>query len=166
MNRNFLCLPEAIGTTRNDDREEDAIMSYIKRSGQSTVRDLTKNKPNYDVKFAAPSVRENELNFGTSADGSMLESRVVHSDIMSAQNRIAKNREHGSTFKERIQNYKRFTYGEIFRNDSSRLVQTILDVQRERKEDARVKQEGLYKKNKQEYRDNKQYINKLLTSLV
>ena len=52
---------------------------------------------------------------------------------MSAQDRIAKNHEHGRTFKERIQNSKRVTGVAIFRNGSSRLIQTILEVQRERK---------------------------------
>ena len=72
MNRNILCLPEVIGTMSNKDREEDAMVSYIVRSGQSTIRDLTKNTPTYDVKFDAPPVREIELNFGTGAAGSML----------------------------------------------------------------------------------------------
>ena len=29
MNQNVLCLPEVIGTMRNKDREEDAMVSYI-----------------------------------------------------------------------------------------------------------------------------------------
>ena len=82
------------------------MVSYITRSGKSTIRNLTENTPTYDVKFAAPPVRENDLNFGTKAAISMLESTVAHSDIMSAQDRIDKNREHGRTLKERIQNAK------------------------------------------------------------
>ena len=58
-------------------------MSYIARSGQLTIRNLTENTPTYDVKFSAPPVREINLNFGTGAAGSMLESIVAHSDIMS-----------------------------------------------------------------------------------
>ena len=49
-----------------------------------------------------------------------------------------------------------FTGGAILRNGSSRLGQTILEVQHERKEAARVNLEGTYKKNIQEYRDNNQ----------
>ena len=74
----------------------------------------------------------------------MLEYIFVHLDIMSAQDRIAKNREHERTSKERIQNSKRVTVSVIFCNGSSRLGQTILEVQRERKEATRVKQEGTY----------------------
>ena len=57
MNQNVLWLSEAIGTMRNEDREEDAMVSYIARSGQWTIIDLTKNKPTYDVKFSALPVR-------------------------------------------------------------------------------------------------------------
>ena len=60
---------------------------------------------------------------------------------MSARDRIAKNCEHGRTFKERIQNAKLVSGGAIFRNGYPRLGQTILEVQRERKEAARVKLE-------------------------
>ena len=48
------------------------MVSYITRSGQLTISDLTKNTPTYDIKFAAPPVRETDLNFGTGVDGSML----------------------------------------------------------------------------------------------
>ena len=41
MNRNVLGLPESIRPAINDDREEDAMVSYIERSGQSTIVDLT-----------------------------------------------------------------------------------------------------------------------------
>ena len=68
----------------------------------------------------------------------MLEYIVAHSGSMSDQDRIANNREHGRTLKEHIQNAKGVTGGAIFRNGSSRLGQTILEVQRERKESARV----------------------------
>ena len=54
------------------------MVSYISRSGQLTTIDLTENTPTYDVKFAAPPVREIDLNFGTSAAGSMIESIVAH----------------------------------------------------------------------------------------
>ena len=83
----------------NEDREEDAMVSYIARSGQSTISHLTKNTPTYDVRFSAPPVREIDLDFGTRASVSMLESIVGHLDIISARDRIAKNREHGRTFK-------------------------------------------------------------------
>ena len=72
MNKNVLWLPEVIGTMRNKDREEEEMASYIARSGQSTIRNLTKNPPTYVVKFVAPPIREIDLNFGTNADGSML----------------------------------------------------------------------------------------------
>ena len=72
MNQNVLCLPELIGTTSNEDREEDAMVSYIARSGQLKISNLAKNTPTYDVKFAAPPVREIDLHFGTGAAGSML----------------------------------------------------------------------------------------------
>ena len=107
---------------------------------------MTENKPTYDVKFSAPPIREINLNFGTGAAGSVLESIVAHSYIMSAQYRIDKNHKHRRTSKEHIQNYKKVTGGAIFRNVSSRLGQTILEVQCERKETAWVKQEGTYKK--------------------
>ena len=58
----------------------------------------------------------------------MLESIVAHSDILYARDSIAKNCEHRMTFKEHIQNYKQVTGGSIFRNGSSSLGQTILDV--------------------------------------
>ena len=57
MNRNILCLHEVICTMSNKYREEDAMVSYISRIGQSKIRYLTKNTPTYDVKFAALSVR-------------------------------------------------------------------------------------------------------------
>ena len=85
---------------------------------------------------------------------------------MSAQDRIDKNREHGRTLKERIQNSKQVTGDEIFCNSYSRLVQTILEVRSERKDNVLVKQEGMYKNNIQDYRHKKQQINKLLTSLT
>ena len=56
-NKNIICFPEAIETMRKKDREEDAMVIYIKIIGQSTIRYLTKNTPTYDVKFAALSVR-------------------------------------------------------------------------------------------------------------
>ena len=87
------------------------------------------------------------MDFGTGAARSMLESIFAHSDIMCAQYRIAKNREHGRTFKEHIQNSKQVTGGEIFHNGSSGLGQTIMGVERERKEAVRVKREGKYKNN-------------------
>ena len=34
MNRNVFCLPEAIMTLINEDREEDAMVGYIARTGQ------------------------------------------------------------------------------------------------------------------------------------
>ena len=77
----------------------------------------------------------------------MLEPITEHLDIISAQDSIIKNCEHRRTFKERIQNAKLVTGGEIFRNGYSRLGQNILEVQRERKEASQVKQEGEYKKN-------------------
>ena len=80
--------------------------------------------------------------FGTGAAGSMLEFIVAHLDIMSSQNKIAKNYEYRRTFKERIQNSKLVTGGAIFRNGSSRMGQTILEVQHERKEASWVKREG------------------------
>ena len=95
----------------------------------------------------------------------MIESIVAHLGIMSTHNRIANNSEHIMTFKERIQDAKRFTGGAILRNSYFSLGQTILELQHERNEDARVKREGTYKKNIQEYRDRKQNINKLLTSI-
>ena len=104
---------------------------------------MAKNTPTYDVKFATPPVREIDLKFGTGVARSMIESIVAHSGIRSARDRIAKNREHGRTFKEQIQNVKQVTGGAIFRNGSSRLVQTILEVRRERKKAARVNQEGV-----------------------
>ena len=122
------------------------MVNNFQRSGQSTISDLTKNTPIYDVKFAAPHVRETDLSFGTGAAGYMLESIVVHLDIMPAQDRIANNHEHGSTFKERIQNDKLVTGGAIFCNGSSRQGQTILEVQNERKQAALVKQGCTYKK--------------------
>ena len=127
---------------------------------------MTENTPTYDVKFAALPVREIDLNFSTGAAGSMLESIVAYYDIMSARDRIAKNREHGRTFKERIQNAKQVTVSVIFCNGYSRLVQTILEVQRERKEAVKVNHEGTYNNNIQEYRDKKQQINELLTFLA
>ena len=72
MDWNVLHLPEVIDTMSNKDIEEDAMVSYIARSGKSTISDLTKNTPTYDVKFAAPPVREIDLHFGTGAAGSML----------------------------------------------------------------------------------------------
>ena len=127
---------------------------------------MTQNTPTYDVKVSALPIREIYLNFGTSAAGSMLEYIFVHLDIMSAQDRIAKNREHERTCKECIQNSKRVTVSVIFCTGSSRLGQNILEVQRERKEATRVKQEGTYTNNTQEYRDKKQHINELITSLA
>ena len=72
MKRNVLCLYEVISTMSNKDIEEDAMVSYIARSGKSTISDLTKNTPTYDVKFSAPPEIEIDLNFGTGAAGSML----------------------------------------------------------------------------------------------
>ena len=123
------------------------MVSYIARSRQWTISNLTKNTPTYDVKFAAPSVREIDLDFCTGTDGSMLECIVAHSDIMPPRDRIANNREHRRTFKELIQNSKQVTSSAIFRNGSSSLGQTILEVRHERKEAARVKREGEYKNN-------------------
>ena len=115
--------------------------------------------------FALP-VKKTNLDFGTDVAGYMIESIVAHSYIMSARDRISKNREHGRTFKERIQNYKWVAGGAIFPNVSSRLVQNILEVKFEIKEDARVKREGTYKNKIQEYRGKKQQINELLTLLA
>ena len=72
MNRNVLFLIKVIGVMSNEDREEDAMVSYIARSFKSKISDLTKNTPAYDVKFSAPPEREIDLNFGTGAAGSML----------------------------------------------------------------------------------------------
>ena len=127
---------------------------------------MTKNTPTYDVKFAAPPVIEINLNFCTRVSLSMLESIIAHLDIMSDQDSITNNCEHGSTFKERIQNAKWVSGDAIFRNGSLRLGQTIMEVQRERKEYARVKQEGMYKNKIQECRDKKHQINELLTLLA
>ena len=93
MNRNVLCLCEVIGTMIKKVIEEESMVSYIARSVQSTISVLTKNIPAYDVKFASPPVREIDLNFGTGAAGSMLESIVAHLDIMFAQDSISNNRE-------------------------------------------------------------------------
>ena len=71
-NRNVLYLLELIGTMSNKYIEEDAMASYIIRSGQSTIINLTQNTPTYDVKFSAPPVREVDLNFGTKAAGYIL----------------------------------------------------------------------------------------------
>ena len=60
------------------------MVSYIARSGKSTISNLNKNTPTYDIKFSAPPVREIDLNIGTGVASSMLESIVAHSDIMSA----------------------------------------------------------------------------------
>ena len=87
---------------------------------------LTKNTPTYDVKFSALPVKEINLNIGTGVAGSMLVSIDAHSDIISAQDSIAKNLEHGRTLKELIQNYKWVTGGAIFCNFYSSLDQTIL----------------------------------------
>ena len=75
------------------------MASYIARSVQSTINNLTKNISTYDVKFSALSVREIYLNFGTGAAGSLLESIVANLDIISDQDRIAKHCEHGSNLK-------------------------------------------------------------------
>ena len=56
MNRNVLRLLEVIWTMSNKDREEDTMVSYIVGSGKSTIIDLPKNTPTYDVKFSAPPV--------------------------------------------------------------------------------------------------------------
>ena len=58
MHRNVLCLPGVIGSMSNKDREEDAMASYIIRSGKSTIIYLKENTPNHDIKFAAPPVRK------------------------------------------------------------------------------------------------------------
>ena len=79
--------------------KQEAMVNYIARIGQSTISDLTKNVPTYDVKFATPYVREIDLNVGTGVAGSMLESIVAHTDIMSTQYRVTNNHEHGKTFK-------------------------------------------------------------------
>ena len=83
----------------NEDREEDVMVSYIARSGQLTISDLTENTPTHDVKFSDPPVREIDLNFDTSTDCYMLKSIVVNSDIMYVRYRITKNLEHGRTVK-------------------------------------------------------------------
>ena len=132
----------------------------------STPRVLTKNTPTYDVKFSASPVREINLNFGTDAAISILEYIVTHLDIMSARDRIAKNLEHGRTFKEHTQNAKRVTGGAIFRNSYSSMFKTILGVQHEIKDAEHLKREGAYKNNTQEYMDKKQYINEILTLLA
>ena len=49
------------------------MVSYITRSGKVTISNLTENTPTSDVKFAATSVREINLNFGTAATVSVLE---------------------------------------------------------------------------------------------
>ena len=63
MKLNLLCLPEVIGVVSNKYREDDAMVSYNARSGKSTISNLTKNTPTYDVKFSAPPLREIDLNF-------------------------------------------------------------------------------------------------------
>ena len=60
------------------------MVSYIAISGKSTIGNFTKSTPTYDVKFAAPPVREIGLNSDTGAAISMLEFIVAHLDIMSA----------------------------------------------------------------------------------
>ena len=92
------------------------MVSYIARSRQLTISDLTKNTPTYDVKFSATPVREIELNFFTHVAGSMLESIFAHSYIISTRDRTANNLEHGRTFKECIQNDRRVTGGSILHN--------------------------------------------------
>ena len=72
MNQIFLCLPKAIGTMINEDREKYAMVIYIVMSGKLTISNYTKNIPIDDVKFAAPPVREINLNFGTGAAESTL----------------------------------------------------------------------------------------------
>ena len=72
MNQNVLYLPEVIGKIINKNIKEDTMASYIARSVQSTINNLTKNISTYDVKFSALSVREIYLNFGTGTSGSML----------------------------------------------------------------------------------------------
>ena len=84
MNRNVLFLTKVIGATSNEDREEDAMVSYIARGFKSTISDQTKNTPTYDVKFSDQPEREIELHFGTGAAGSMLEFIIAHLGIMSA----------------------------------------------------------------------------------
>ena len=74
------------------------MVSYTGRRGQSIISNLTKNTPTYDVKFAVLPVRKIDLNFGTGAANSILESIVAYLDIMSARDRIAKNHENGRTF--------------------------------------------------------------------
>ena len=59
------------------------MVSYIARSSQSTISNLTKNTPTYDAKFFALPVTVIEFNSGTGAAGSMLEYIVAHSDIIS-----------------------------------------------------------------------------------
>ena len=106
MNRNFLCLPEVIGEVIHEYREENPMVSYIVRSGQSKISNFNINTPTYDVKFSALHVRQIDMNFSTGAAVSMLESIVAHLDIMSAQDIIVNNIVHGSTFKQHIQNDK------------------------------------------------------------
>ena len=53
-------------------REEVAMTSYITKSGQSTIIDLAKNVPTYDVKISTSPGREIDLNFGTDTAGSMI----------------------------------------------------------------------------------------------
>ena len=81
---NVLCLPEVIGAMVNKDREDDATVSYIARSGKSTIIKLSKNTPTFDVKFAAPPLREIDLNFGPSVAGHMIESIITHLNDISA----------------------------------------------------------------------------------
>ena len=67
------------------------MVSYIARSGQSTISNLTKNRPTYDVKFSAPPLRKIDVIFFTSTAGAILEFIVAHLDIMSARDRKTNN---------------------------------------------------------------------------
>ena len=106
---------------------EDIVVPSI--SLQNIV-DVILEKPHYDPEFLlkkeTKDIKPLSMSQGTAAF--CLQILVAHEGLHQARAQIKRNREEGTTFREKITMARKVSAGIVFKSGSTRLGQTVLDV--------------------------------------
>jgi len=124
--------------------------------------------PTFDPKHAiAPCDEEKKVvNFSQVAAAFCLDKIVQQSDLMAMQERIKSNHQEGLTYKERLQQIKAFTAGQVFRAKGCRVGKDIRDIYLDRSADEKCEGNIKHWQGQETYSKIQEEVKALLLSNV
>ena len=135
MNRNLMTYPIIRATITKEEKEkEESVDGNIKlpTHKKNDPTDLA-IMPTFNPDLAVvPYIADQQiLNFGKGTAAWCLDSMVMSHDLMAARERIRKSQIEGQTIKEKLQECKRLTAGNLFKCGSCRIGKTVFDIQKQ-----------------------------------